>query len=268
VDYIDGLYSLSNNIESPHKGRYFVDLPQEAQDQVVQYPFIAEVFYGIEDPDVLAIFARLNMNSVSLNAQELRNGRYFGPFKQSAYSLALAHLNFWRNNRIFTELNIARMKEVEFTSELMIALIDGMQDKKNSIEAFYRRYDDNFSNRSDVEDKFKLIIDEISEIIGYDLSRTEFRRTPLFYSMFLSLAHRLFGLPNTNLVRPAARFSNKDRERFRDVIVELSSVISDAKDGSRTPKDLAPFVGASLTQTDNIRPRQVRLHTIYDRAFV
>ena len=36
---------------------------------------------------------------MKLTEQELRNGRYFGFFKQSAYRLAHEHIEFWRQNK-------------------------------------------------------------------------------------------------------------------------------------------------------------------------
>src|SRR5437764_10209312 len=96
--------------------------------------FICEVFQGISDAEILEIFARLNQYSVPLNTQELRNGKYFGFFKQSAYRLAHTYVDFWRKHKLFSERAMARMTEVEFTSELMIAALDGLQDKKKSID--------------------------------------------------------------------------------------------------------------------------------------
>jgi uncharacterized protein with ParB-like and HNH nuclease domain len=90
LDYLDGKYPLSKNIESDCVGKYYADLEEEQQDAISQYSFVSEVFYGVEDKDILSIFARLNMYSVKLNAQELRNGKYFGVFKKSAYKLGLS----------------------------------------------------------------------------------------------------------------------------------------------------------------------------------
>src|SRR5690606_31864184 len=95
-------------------GRLFSELTKEQKDAVSQYSFICEIFYGVDDSEVLQVFARLNTHSVKLNDQELRNGKYFGRFKQCAYSLALDHLEYWRKQKLFTEQAIARMQEVEF----------------------------------------------------------------------------------------------------------------------------------------------------------
>src|SRR2546426_11791689 len=74
---------LSKSLGSNYASKKFSGLSTEEQDQVRQFSFNCEVFQGIADKDVLAIFARLNTYSIPLNNQELRNGRFFGFFKQS-----------------------------------------------------------------------------------------------------------------------------------------------------------------------------------------
>ncbi len=267
IDFTANKFTLSSNIQSPYAGKKFDDLPPKIRDKITTYSFICEVFQGISDQDVLSVFARLNTYSVRLNAQELRNGRFFGRFKQSAYSLAYSHLTFWRNNRIFSEMGIARMSEVELTSELVIAMIDGMQDKKKSIDSFYKKFDVNFPKRTEYEKRFKKVIDEISESLGDDLKKSAFRRTPLFYSMFLAIYHRLYGLPECNLKRAGGdRLASHERLKLREVISKLSDVVNDARDDI-VRRGYGQFVAASLTQTDNIKPRNTRLEAIYTRAF-
>lgn len=268
VEFLEGEFSLSRNIQSPYAGKRFEELPQNIQDVITSYSFVSEVFQGISDEDVLAIFSRLNTYSVTLNKQELRNGRFFGPFKQSAYALAYSHLTFWRNNNIFTETSIARMNEVELTSELAIAMMAGLQDKKKSIDAFYRDYDEVFSRRAEIERKFRRVIDEINHLFPEGLAKSEFRRVPLFYSMFLAIAHRLFGVPGEALPSSEVHsLSSPERGAFRETIIQLSSVIASARKGEPVGEHNSAFVNASLSQTDNIRPRRQRLSTIYKRAF-
>ncbi len=151
LDFIDGKYSLSKSLGAPWAGKAFSQLSKPEQTQLRTYGFSSEVFQDISDQEVLELFARLNTYSVKLSKQELRNGKSFGLFKQSAYSLAFEHLEFWRHNRIFTETAIARMLEAELTSELMIAAIDGMQDKKQSIDHYYSKFDDEFPSRTRTE---------------------------------------------------------------------------------------------------------------------
>ena len=268
IEYIEGDFALSTNLYSPSAGKKFDELSSQEQDKITEYSLICEVFQGISDENVLSIFARLNTYSVRLNGQELRNGKYFGGFKQSAYGLAYSHLTFWRNNGIFTETAIARMREVELTSELIIALVAGMQDKKKSIDDFYARYDEEFSERRVLEKNFKRVIDEINEIFPEGLGRSEFRRTPLFYSMFLALAHRLFGVPSVSADRSQiSSLSVPERKKFRETVENLSAAVKAARNGDEIGGHNSVFVKASLSQTDNIRPRRQRLNGIYSRAF-
>ena len=268
LDYMEDKYSLAKNIESSFVGKRFSELPAEQQNKVARYPFICEVFYGVADSDVLRIFARLNTHSVKLNDQELRNGRFFGEFKRASYELAFEHLEFWRQNRIFTEQNIARMQEAELTSELLIVGLSGLQDKKKSIDSFYEKYEENFPEKQTSESRFRLVVDSINDAAPDGLASTEFRRVPLFYSLYAATYHRLFRVPKINLETPSrGKLTRPEIEGLQNAIASLSQVVEAAKDGSTTPDAYAQFVTACLRQTDNIKPRQTRMETIYRTAF-
>jgi hypothetical protein len=216
---------------------------------------------------VLEIFTRLNTFSVKLNAQELRNGTYFGYFKQSAYRLAHEHIEFWRQNHIFSEKKIARMLEVEMTSELLIALLAGMQDKKSSIDDFYEKYDDNFPNRSRIESQFRRVVDTLTESMGDELRRTEFRRPPLFYTLYCTVAHREFGIPNARVRTPKRALTTSERQKLLQSTIKLSELITAAREEVEIPSRYHNFVSACLRQTDNIKPRQTRFEVVYRHVF-
>jgi hypothetical protein len=268
LEFIDGGYTLAKSIKSPHAGKRFADLPDDVKNSIRFYPFFAESFYGISDEEVLAIFARLNTNSVRLNAQELRNGKYFGLFKETVYSLSLNHLTFWRNNRIFTERGIARMQEAELTSELVIQMLDGLQDKKGSINNFYEKYDESFPNKDQIIRRFQNTIDNISSSLGDSLKESEFRRTPLFYTLFGVVFDRLYGMPKEgkNVVR-GDNLSAADQQSFRDAVIKLSDLITTYKEEEEVPRNYQSFVFACLRQTDNIAPRRTRFQTLSKEAF-
>jgi uncharacterized protein with ParB-like and HNH nuclease domain len=136
---VDG-YRLSKTLNATWKGKTFSQLSPEQKRQIMSFGFPSEIFKGISDQQVLEVFCRLNMNGIPLNKQELRNGKFFGLFKQVSFALALTYLEFWRKHRVFSEQSIARMLEVEAVSELLIAGNSGMQDKKKSIDDFYERW--------------------------------------------------------------------------------------------------------------------------------
>jgi hypothetical protein len=266
LDYLDGRFSLLPSFEAPWAGREVSELTEAERDRIRFYPFYCEVFAGISDAQVLEIFARLNTYSVSLNAQELRNGRYFGFFKQTAYELAHEYVEYWRLNRIFTERAIARMDDAEMVSELMILQLDGLQDKKTSITKFYSELDEEFPQRRETINRFRATLESITEALD-SVADTEFRRRPLFYSLFGAVYHRRFGVPGMTLATPKNSLRAADNKRLRATIAELSGILAAAREEEPVPRNRVAFVNASLRQTDNIQPRRVRVEQIYNAAF-
>jgi hypothetical protein len=266
LDYMDGKYSISRTLPSPWAGKSFKQLTPELRERIENFHFSCEVFHGLSDAAVLEMFSRINTYSVQLNRQELRNGKWFGHFKQSCYGLAYEHLEFWRNNRIFTEQSIARMLEAELTSELVILGLDGVQDKKDSIDTFYSDYDESFPGQESAEKRFRVTIDEISESAGSILKDTNFRRVPLFYALYGAVHHRLFGVPKLKFASPAKTFRAVDRANLADAVQVLSGHIDAARDDEPVPKRYQSFVIASLQQTDNAEPRLRRLETVFREA--
>ena len=109
LDFIDEKYALSKTLEAPYGGKKFSVLTEDQKASIMCYRFICESFDGISDREVLEVFQRLNMHSVPLSKQELRNGRYFGRFKQACYRTAYNHLEFWVGIIFSTEDKILRV---------------------------------------------------------------------------------------------------------------------------------------------------------------
>lgn len=269
VSYLRDEFALSGVSVSTWKGKKFSQLNPDEQALIRNYAFSAEVFPSLSDAEVLEIFSRLNTYAVKLNDQELRNGKYFGLFKQVVYRLGLEHLEFWRVHGIFSERSIARMEEAELVSELLIAGIAGLQDKKKSIDSFYAKFDETFPLRDQAIFCFKTILGLIADLMPTPLSDTEFNRRPLFYTLYTTIYHRLYGLPNETLEsQKSGALSEKEKERLVGSMLMLSEAIENFGDDQIEHDDqTAAFVAASLRQTDNIIPRRIRLETLYRLAF-
>ena len=159
------------------------------------------------------------------------------------------------------------MSEVELTSELVIAQISGMQDKKKSIDQFYRDYDNQYGDRDQNERRFRSVIDVINETFDGNLSDTEFSRVPLFYTIYCAIYHYQYGLPHLQLNTPRKELSKAERLSLADAAQSLSDLINTGREGLPLRSDAEKFVRACLRQTDNINPRRDRLTYFYEQAF-
>jgi hypothetical protein len=271
IDYIDGKFRLSKNLQAPWSNQFFDGLTENDQRQIMISTFTATIFKGISDEQVLEIFARLNTYSVRLNSQELRNGQFFGAFKQTVYRLAVEHLTFWRKHRVFTEMMIARMLEAEYTSELLIAGHSGMQDKKKSVDKFYADFDETYPTESRDAKRFRQTMGEISEVFD-NLAGTEFNHRPHFYTLYCVVFHHLFGMPKQARATPKKPLTAAQRRNLLGAVTKLSEVLESAKEykKGKYPKSIekyAQFIDACTSQTDNIKPRQTRFSYLFDEAF-
>jgi hypothetical protein len=183
LSYLEDGFKISRIHNEEFAAKYFSQLPEKTQKEFLQYQISVDILLGAQDSQVLDIFARLNSYTVRLNKQELLNAKYFGVFKNTVYSLGYEYLNFWISNGILSNKEVARMGEAEFSSELLILALDGVQDRKR-IEIYYKRYDDDFPAKHKVVKIFKKTIDTISEIMGDAIPASNFSSKPLFYSLF------------------------------------------------------------------------------------
>lgn len=282
-DFYEGNLRLSRSLDAPWAGQTFAQLSEDLQSRLKLYKFHVFQYQGVDDATILQIFARINTYSVALNGQELRNGKWFGDFKQSAYSLALEYLTFWRDNRVFSEGAIARMQEAELVSELLVLQLDGIQDKKTSLNSFYAGLDsdwgdephtfkfrkeekpDTWLSRRESEKRFRAVMDEIAEALGTVLAKSEFRRAPLFYSLYAVVYHRLYGIPRWDTATPRRPLTSSQRDSLRLAVGDLSDLLKESSEDDLRGWQ-RDFLVAAARQTDNVVPRATRLKTLWEQA--
>ncbi|MGP1309298.1 MAG: DUF262 domain-containing protein [Phycisphaerales bacterium] len=263
LDFTDDKFAISKSIDSPIAGKFFSKLPLEAQERLASYTFSCEVWRGVSDEVVLDIFARLNTYSTKLNNQELRNGKYFGHFRSSATRVARQFFEFWSASKLFTTQKIARMAEVELVSELLIIHMDGMQDKKKSINDFYKDYDAEFPGQKTFEAAVARTLGFFAEHLTDTISDTVFRRSVMFYSLYCAVASLAFGTPDGPASSSKVRFGKEFASSVSSAMYEIDDVLMD-DDATLSPKlgDHKEFLEACKRQTDNIRPRNIRFQVI------
>ncbi len=195
LDFYDGKLRL-RRAHAEFGGATFGTLPVPAQRLFLQYRLSVEILRDASDPDVWDLFQRLNTYTIVLNKQEKLNARHFGYFKQTAYSLASeeASLRAWRELGLFSDAQIARMSEVEFTSDIMVALLLGVSDI-TKIKAAYADYDEKFSERSRVSAEFRQALAFTTEELALGVSTTKFRNRAWAYSLLVAVADAQVGIP-------------------------------------------------------------------------
>jgi hypothetical protein len=202
-------------------GMSFERLPGQFKQKILDYQFSVHSFAAdTDDREILQIFARMNSTGVKLNAQELRNAEFYGIFKTVAYELAREQLNRWRDWKIFTPDQIARMNEVELTSEFMLLILDGVLEKSNkTITQFYKDYDNSFSDSRHVADRFRRVFDSIEDLFPNDAIRELFSNRTIFFSLFFSLYEHQYELRSSSNLRNRQRLASVKPHPVRSELV-------------------------------------------------
>lgn len=177
-------------------GLAFQQLPDDVQTRILQTPLSVNVLPSdIDDVTVLTIFQRMNSTGLKLNNQEIRNATWFGEFKETSYALAYQQNQRWLNWELFSRQDVAQMKEVELTSDLLGLLLNGISVRsKASIDGLYKRFDETIPNKDQVVDQFTATFDKLEHVYGPTGSRSSLRRfrtTAWFYAVFAAASGRL-----------------------------------------------------------------------------
>ncbi len=154
---------------------------------------------GAEEPDVIEIFGRINSISKTLNPQEKRNAQYSGDFKQFCLSQAAMRLPFWRSTGIFSAAQISRMQEVQFVSDLVINLAEGLVDfSAPKITKYYKDYDVDFPKMEELSERLEDLFGKLASIPTTAFSDTVFQQQQLAFSLMV-VVDRLRNRKNVNV---------------------------------------------------------------------
>lgn len=173
----------------------FAELPSQLQRRILDYRLFAHIFpVSTEDTQILEVFARLNATGTVLKPQELRNAKWYGEFKTLSFSLATRHLEFWLSSRIFTAEKIARMDEVELSSDLVLTIMRGIgEGSKATLDTAYKNFDDSLPNASEIEVRFDATVGAIRSHFEFSTA-PRFQNRNLFFCLFAAYYDVLYGL--------------------------------------------------------------------------
>lgn len=166
----------------------FSELNNIQKQRFLMTPIPIGYLQGATDGDVIDIFARINSVAKSLNAQEKRNAKYSGTFKQFCVYESTKRLELFRKYSIFSANDFARMNEVQFMSDLVINMLDGLTSYSSSkLDKYYGLFDEKFERECTISNSLDRLFDTIIQIEPYAIIDTIFNRPPLFFSLLMAL---------------------------------------------------------------------------------
>ena len=198
---------------------------------------------GATDADVIEVFGRLNSVAKTLNYQEKRNADFSGEFKQFCLREATSRVSLWRDLKIFTANDIARMNEVEFISDIILNMLEGLSDFSNpKLKKIYANNEENFQEAPDIKKRLDSVFSRIASLSAATIRETIFSRSPVFFSLALVLDenHHARG------------------RKLEDALCEIDDRFNSDKPLNERPKADSEFYEACLASTQRIANRKVR----------
>jgi uncharacterized protein DUF262 len=256
----DDLVLTGSDVSPTFQGKSFSDLAPSEKTTFWNYDVVTRDLYDASDGDIRDLFRRLNIGAVTLNDQELRHAKYTGEF--ITLMEIIADDEWWTDSRVVNVRQVRRMEDVEYISELFIALMAGPQDKKTTLDNFYEDFDLAFPEKDLWNDRFT----ETRSLMESILEPAEIRAwsgKSDFYSLFTSLG---------SYIEEGKKFTPKARARVRAALGKFRSQVNQAKrrDNTKTfPQYVHDYADAVTRAATDAARRKLRfdiLRTVIDGA--
>lgn len=233
-------------------GYNFADLTDDEKARFYGHTMAVRYLQEAEDSEIQDLFRRLNKYLTPLNAQELRNATYGGPFLR--LSETIAEDGFWSENRLATPEAIRRMRDIEFISDLLIGVLDGPQSgNAKTLDDYYAALEDHereFPGQRECRRRFNGSLDLIQEVVG-DVRGTRWSNKTDFYSLFVAVA---------NLLRDRSAPSGEDLDGLADTLEAFSNDVRQYQqdEESEVGRIVVDYVGAMRRGSSDQNRRGIR----------
>ncbi|SDX43236.1 DUF262 domain-containing protein [Paenibacillus sp. PDC88] len=161
IDFISGEYKLQEryllsepDVRGEFTNKKFSELSPELKKNIWMYNIsIVNIDRKCTIQDIKHMFYRLNLTDYSLNEQEKRNSldNEFGNVSKE-----LANDEFWEKHKVFSASDIKRMKDIEYCSNIIILVREGIVDQTSS-KKLNETYDDLKYEYLDKDNNIKLV---------------------------------------------------------------------------------------------------------------
>lgn len=260
ISFINDEFTISKKHNEKFGGYYFSQLhsiDEDIQSQILNYELAVDLLVNLPDKEILDIFSRLNSYAVTLNEQEKIHASHFSSFKILVDKISHKYNDFWVDNKLLTNQKVLRMEDATLVADLIISMIEGIQSKKQ-IKSYYNKYEKECNiDVKLIEHQFDETIDLIQKIFKNGLKNTEFKRIHLFYTLFTSLFHYLYGLKNLD----STSIELKNLENINEELTSLNHIFS-LKILTGLPPEFIQFLDDSRRATTDTKVRIRRTNFI------
>lgn len=244
LEFIEGKFYMDEKESPEFHGTDFDGLSTNQKKMFFQYNFVVRILPDVSDAELRAIFQRLNKNVVALNKQELRQATYSGPFIGLMNSIS--DKEAFSKIGLFTPNDVRRMLDVEYVSELTIALLNGLQNKKDKLESYYQLYEEEFIDSESVRETYDIVLGELLKIFP-SISNTRWSKKTDFYSLFLVFANHRSCLPLSkdnrakacNILMDFGEAIKKKMTTTKEDDIEFTENVENYAKGMRATTDLS-----------------------------
>jgi hypothetical protein len=184
-DFIDGRFSLAEDPNTEWSDSDFSELTEAYKQLFWDYSIVVRELEQATDDNVRDLFRRLNKYVFALNPQELRNASYSGPFINLMNELA--DYDYWAENRIVSATAIRRMNDIQFVSELFVAMMHGVQHKTKTLDRYYEMYEENFPDITEWKSYFIRTM-EVIKCLFPEIKETRWHNRSDYYSLFVAIS--------------------------------------------------------------------------------
>ena len=237
IGYYNNEFPILKKHNSTYGGKYFKDLEPEDQEHFFKYNIFIDTISEKDDSIIYDIFARMNSNAANVNKQEIRNAKFWGDFKTSVYAVSSNIREFFIDYNIFTNRNLARMKDMEFVSTLFILAMDGCTSQSDAqIDKYYRDYDKDFVNSAQVESNILNAIEVVKAIFEYANEPSFiFRNTNYLYDLLgaIFVINGIIAIPNYTFEGTMLSSS-----RVSEILLNLHYGLMEIKNTKNSIKDI------------------------------
>ena len=237
--------------DSRWMGYTFNELTDDEKTTFYGHTMAVRYLQNAGNEEIKDLFRRLNKYLTPLNAQELRNATYRGPFLRLSENFA--EDTFWSENRLATPDAIRRMRDIEFVSDLLVGILHGPQSgNARTLDNYYSMFEDHereFPRQRDCRRRFSTTLELIQEILP-DLRSTRWANKTDFYSLFVATAHLL-----SQHILPGDQY-DKMRRSLDEFACEIAKFQKD--EDANVREDVKSYIGAMRRGSSDRHRRGVR----------